>query len=151
MAYEDFTEMPVWKAAFNLLLYVYKVTKDYPTDERFGLTSDTRRSANSIVHNIAERLSEKWLKLECKPWFARQGKPCTPAFQTASEDFGRFEAKDKTRFYKISRGSAYELMSQILVAQALLYIDEATKNELIPQCRKIISDLNALIKTLEKG
>jgi four helix bundle protein len=120
MAYEDFTEMPVWKAAFDLLLDVYKVTKGYPVDERFGLISDTRRSANSIVHNIAE-------------------------------GFGRFEAKDKTRFYKVSRGSAYELMSQILVAQALSYIDEATKNKLIQQCRKIISDLNSLIKTLEKG
>ncbi len=120
MAYEDFTEMPVWKAAFNLLLDVYKVTKSYPADERFGLTSDTRRSANSIVHNIAE-------------------------------GFGRFEAKDKTRSYKISRGSAYELMSQILVAQALSYMDEAIKNQLIQQCRKIINDLNALIKTLEKG
>ena len=48
-------------------------------------------------------------------------------------------------------GSAYELMSQILVAQALLYIDEAIKNELIQHCRKIISELNSLIKTLEKG
>lgn len=120
MAYEDFTEMPVWKAGFNLLLDVYKVTKSYPADERFGLTSDTRRSANSIVHNIAE-------------------------------GFGRFEAKDKTRFYKISRGSAYELMSQILVAQALSYTDEAIKNQLIQQCRKIVNDLNSLIKTLEKG
>ena len=120
MAYEDFTEMPVWKAAFNLLLDIYKVTPNYPTDERFGLTSDTRRSANSIVHNIAE-------------------------------GFGRFEAKDKTRFYKVSRGSAYELMSQILVAQALSYIDELKRNDLIRECRRIIRDLNSLIKTLEKG
>jgi four helix bundle protein len=120
MAYEDFTEMPVWKAGFNLLLDIYKASKDYPADERFGLTSDTRRSANSIVHNIAE-------------------------------GFGRFEAKDKTRFYKISRGSAYELMSQILVAQALSHLSEASKNDMIQQCRRIISDLNSLIKTLEKG
>jgi four helix bundle protein len=120
MAYEDFTEMPVWKAAFNLLLDVYKVAKNYPIDERFGLTSDTRRSANSIVPNIAE-------------------------------GFGRFEAKDKTRFYKISRGSAYELMSQILVGHALSYIEDTTKNELILACKKIISELNSLIKTLEKG
>ena len=120
MAYDDFTEMPVWKAGFKLLLDIYKISQSYPADERFGLTSDTRRSANSIVHNIAE-------------------------------GFGRFEAKDKTRFYKISRGSAYELMSQILVAQALSYTDEAIKNQLIQQCRKIINDLNSLIKTLEKG
>jgi hypothetical protein len=45
MAYEDFTEMPVWKAGFNLLLEVYKISKSYPADERFSLTSDTCRSA----------------------------------------------------------------------------------------------------------
>ena len=120
MAYEDFTEMPVWKLAFDLLLKIYQVTKTFPPDERFGLTSDMRRSANSIVHNIAE-------------------------------GFGRYEAKDKTRFYKISRGSAYELMSQIMVGHALVYMDEKTKNELLQPCRKIISDLDSLIKTLEKG
>jgi four helix bundle protein len=65
MAYEDFTEMPVWKAAFNLLLDIYKVTQNYPTDERFGLTSDTRRSANSIVITLLKGLDA--LKLRIKP------------------------------------------------------------------------------------
>ena len=36
------------------MLIIYKVTKNFPSEERFGLTSDIRRSANSIVHNIAE-------------------------------------------------------------------------------------------------
>ena len=39
-----------------------------------------------------------------------------------AEGYGRFEARDKTRFYKISRGSAYESMSQILVAETESYI-----------------------------
>ncbi|MCF6268433.1 MAG: four helix bundle protein [Melioribacteraceae bacterium] len=30
--------------------------------------------------------------------------------QNITEGFGRFEARDKTRFYKISRGSAYEII-----------------------------------------
>jgi four helix bundle protein len=119
MAYVDFTEMPVWRRAFDLLLVIYQVTKAYPSEERFGLTSDTRRAANSIVHNIAE-------------------------------GFGRFEAKDKTRFYKISRGSAYELMSQSMVGHALAYMDAKTQNELLQACRQIIQDLNSLIKTLER-
>lgn len=33
MAYKDFTEMPVWQNAFNLLLKVYKETKVYPKEE----------------------------------------------------------------------------------------------------------------------
>ena len=119
MSYEDFTQMPVWQSGFNLLLEIYKVTKSFPSDERFGLTSDMRRAANSITHNIAE-------------------------------GFGRYEARDKTRFYKISRGSAYELISQILVGHALSYIkDETSKDKLTQTCKKIIGDLNAIIKTLE--
>jgi four helix bundle protein len=121
MSYTDFTEMPVWKLAFDLLLEIYKVTKDFPIDKRFGLTSDIRRAANSVVHNIAE-------------------------------GFGRYGARDKTRFYKVSRGSAYELMSQVMVSHALLYIkDEKSKDQLLQHCRKIVSDLNSLIKTLEQG
>lgn len=38
-----------------------------------------------------------------------------------AEGFGRFEPRDKTRFYKISRGSSYELISQLLVSFELKY------------------------------
>ena len=54
MSYEDFTKMPVWQTGFQLVLDIYKMTKRVPSDERFGLISDIRRAANSIVHNIAE-------------------------------------------------------------------------------------------------
>jgi four helix bundle protein len=54
MKYENFTQMPVWQKAFQLMLTIYQITKNFPSDERFGLISDMRRSANSIVHNIAE-------------------------------------------------------------------------------------------------
>lgn len=119
MKFEEFTDMPVWQTGFDILLKVYKVTKDFPSEERFVLVSDMRRSANSIVHNIAE-------------------------------GFGRYESRDKTRFYKISRGSAYELISQILVSYALEYIkEEKQRDTLINSCKKIIEELNALIKTLE--
>jgi four helix bundle protein len=118
MSYEDFTEMPVWRMAFGLILEIYKVTKGFPSDERLGLISDMRRAANSIAHNIAE-------------------------------GFGRYEAKDKTRFYKVARGSAYEVMSQVHVSHGLAYIDQATSDKLIGPCKQVIGDLNAIIKTLE--
>ena len=53
MKYDNFTQMPVWQKAFQLMLKIYQITKKFPSDERFGLISDMRRSANSIVHNIA--------------------------------------------------------------------------------------------------
>ena len=68
-----------------------------------------------------------------------------------AEGFGRYEKRDKTRFYKISRGSTYELISQTLVAIELKYIENnLLKDEIINQCKNIVAELDALILTLEK-
>lgn len=67
-----------------------------------------------------------------------------------AEGFGRYEAKDKTRFYKISRGSSYELMSQSLASYELKFIKEKSiLDELIASSKAIIEELNPLIKSLE--
>ena len=66
-----------------------------------------------------------------------------------AEGFGRFENKDKTRFYKISRGSAYELISQLKASEMLNYINAATKIELENICISIIDEEDSLIKSVE--
>ncbi len=50
----DFRELNVWKKAHSLTLRLYKITRDFPSGERFGLTAQLRRSAASIPTNIAE-------------------------------------------------------------------------------------------------
>ncbi|MFC1223582.1 four helix bundle protein [Pedobacter suwonensis] len=47
-------ELKIWNKAINLAVDVYKATSTFPTDERFGLTSQSRRAAISIPSNIAE-------------------------------------------------------------------------------------------------
>lgn len=54
MYYQQFYEMPIWKKGAKLLKEIYEVTKDFPVEEKYSLTSQIRRSANSIVANIAE-------------------------------------------------------------------------------------------------
>ncbi|MBI2588837.1 four helix bundle protein [Candidatus Saccharibacteria bacterium] len=49
-----FTDLFAWQKAHVLTLAVYRETKGFPSDERFGLTSQMRRSATSIKSNIAE-------------------------------------------------------------------------------------------------
>jgi four helix bundle protein len=47
-------ELKIWNKTIDLTVDVYKATADFPADERFGLLSQSRRSAVSIPSNIAE-------------------------------------------------------------------------------------------------
>ena len=58
----SFQDLVVWQKAHQLVLLAYKITKDYPAEERFGLTSQIRRSAVSIAANIAEGFIKKGKK-----------------------------------------------------------------------------------------
>jgi four helix bundle protein len=49
-----FEKLEIWHRAADYADLVYGFTKDFPPDERFGLTSQLRRSAVSISANIAE-------------------------------------------------------------------------------------------------
>ena len=51
---QDFQELNVWNRAMELTETVYELTKLFPPDERFGLTSQLRRACVSIASNIAE-------------------------------------------------------------------------------------------------
>jgi len=50
----DFRSIKAWEKAHLLVLEIYRATGQYPTEERYGLTSQTRRAAASIPANIAE-------------------------------------------------------------------------------------------------
>jgi four helix bundle protein len=50
----SYKELIVWQKAFNVAVDIYTVTKKFPKDEIFGMTSQMRRSAVSISSNIAE-------------------------------------------------------------------------------------------------
>src|SRR5260370_37210765 len=51
---QRFTHLIVWQRSHALVLQVYRLTKAFPSDERFGLTSQLRRAAFSVPTNIAE-------------------------------------------------------------------------------------------------
>ncbi|MBM4402175.1 MAG: four helix bundle protein [Candidatus Cloacimonetes bacterium] len=51
---KSFYELEIWKNGLKLLLDVYKITAQYPKEEKYDLTSQTRRAANSVIANIAE-------------------------------------------------------------------------------------------------
>jgi four helix bundle protein len=54
MNYRSFTEMPVWQKAHELSIEIFKITINLPRSEDYGLTSQIRRSSNSVAATIAE-------------------------------------------------------------------------------------------------
>lgn len=51
---QSYRDLRVWQSAMDLAEDCYRLTKSFPRDEMFGLTSQIRRSAASIPANIAE-------------------------------------------------------------------------------------------------
>jgi four helix bundle protein len=50
----DFKELKAWKKAHATTLHLYKLTRQFPREELYGLTSQIRRAASSIGANIAK-------------------------------------------------------------------------------------------------
>jgi four helix bundle protein len=53
-AVKDFRELRVYQLAFESAVRIYELTKTFPSDERFSLTDQVRRSSRSVCSNIAE-------------------------------------------------------------------------------------------------
>ena len=53
MAY-TFRDIKAWQRAHGVVLEIYKITKGFPAEEKFGLTAQLRRSAASVATNIVE-------------------------------------------------------------------------------------------------
>jgi four helix bundle protein len=54
---KNFSDLIAWQEGHKFIVSVYHYTKKFPTEERFGLTVQLRRSAISLTSNIAEGFS----------------------------------------------------------------------------------------------
>jgi four helix bundle protein len=57
-----YEKLIVWQEAYKLCLSIYKVTCTFPSEEKFALVSQMRRSAYSVPINIAEGNTKSSLK-----------------------------------------------------------------------------------------
>lgn len=116
---QSYKDLLIWQKGIEITDKVYLLTKSFPSEEIYSLTSQIKRCVISIPSNI-------------------------------SEGYGRNSTKNYIQFLRISRGSLYELETQLIIANKLNYISD---NELNNEIFKLIEEeskmLNSFIKKLD--
>jgi len=111
-------DMDVFKLSHSLTLEIYKLTEKFPHEEKFGLSSQMRRSAYSVPGNIVEGGS-------------------------------RLSRKEYKQFVGIARGSASEVIYQLLLSKDLGYLTEKDYISLKERYDRVGKMLTGLIKALK--
>ena len=62
MTIKDYKELQIWQKGIEITDRIYSITRNFPQDELYGLTSQMRRAAVSIPSNIAEGFARQHRK-----------------------------------------------------------------------------------------
>ena len=73
---KNYKELKVWQKSYQLCLRIYRATDVFPKHERFGLTSQMRRSVLSIPSNIAEGYGRKTTPEYVRSLYIAYGSTC---------------------------------------------------------------------------
>ncbi len=89
MATTSYEQLNVWRKAHAIVLDVYRMTRAFPDEERFGLISQIRRAAVSIPANIAEGYGRRRAQDKARLYNISQGSAEELRyFLTLSKDLG---------------------------------------------------------------
>ncbi|MCB9893171.1 MAG: four helix bundle protein [Planctomycetes bacterium] len=116
-----FRNLKVWQKAMQAVTEIYQLTRKFPKDELYALTSQIRRAATSVPMNIAEGYKR------------------------------RRYAKDYVRFLVTAHGSQGEVETAIEIAYTLEYVSEADCERLLDVYDEVGRMLNGLIDSVDKG
>ena len=72
-AMSNYKTLDAWKVSMELVKEIYLLTKQFPKEELYGLTSQIRRSAVSIPTNIAEGLGRQYKKDTLQFFYVSRG------------------------------------------------------------------------------
>ncbi len=70
---KSFTDLKVWQEGHKLVILIYQITKKFPQKEVYSLTDQIRRSATSIISNIAEGFGRQTYKEKIQFYYLAQG------------------------------------------------------------------------------
>jgi four helix bundle protein len=74
--FRNYKDLKVWQKSYQLCLDVYKITKGFPKEERYGLISQIRRAAVSVPSNIAEGYRRKTTPDYIRSLYVAYGSNC---------------------------------------------------------------------------
>lgn len=118
---KSYKDLLIWQKGVEIIVSTYKLTKTFPQEELYALTSQIKRAAISIPSNIAE-------------------------------GYGRNTDKSFSHFIDISRGSLYELETQLLIAKELDFIQDTDMfNYVIGLINEESKMINAFNNSLSKS
>lgn len=112
----SFEKLDVWHLAKDLSVYIYKLTGNFPQEERYGLVSQMRRAAVSIASNISEGSS-------------------------------RISTKEQAHFYTVAFSSTIELLNQLMICNALLFINQ----DELQEARMKIEPITRMLSSLKRS
>ena len=116
MQIETAKDLSVYKLAYELAMEIFDATKSFPSDERYALTSQIRRSSRSVCLN----LREAWAKRRYEPHFVSK--------------------------LTDSDGEANETDSSLDFARDCSYISDETHRALVAKCTEVRRMLGGMIK-----
>ena len=92
---KNYRDLIVWQKSYQLCIDIYRITKDFPKEERFGLTSQIRRAAVSVPSNIAEGYGRKTTPDYIRALYVAYGSHCELETQMLlSGDLGYIKVAD---------------------------------------------------------
>jgi four helix bundle protein len=94
----NYKELKVWQKSYQLCLNIYKITKDFPKEEKYGLISQIRRATVSVPSNIAEGYGRKTTPEYIRFLYMAYGSNCELETQILlSQDLGYVSVEDTIR------------------------------------------------------
>lgn len=121
----SYRDLRVWQEAMNLAEFCYRVTKDFPKTETYGMISQIRRAVVSIPANIAVRGASR------------------------REGYGRRTRGEYMQFLYIAQGSLKELETHLLLSIRVELATSQIIHPILNQYESVGRLLGALIRSLE--
>ncbi len=111
---KNYKELKVWEKAYKLCLDIYTVTKRFPKEEIYGLTSQIRRSAVSIPSNIAEGYGRKTTSEYVRFLYIAYGSVCELETQTMISGDLDYMKKEKLQELREGLGDLERMLKALI-------------------------------------